>query len=249
MGILDKLFGSSGNSKEDKADDYLIIKKTSKVSSVFGIKSDLTLENLFNILSTIFYTKDVSEYIDEMIDEINNDGVSYFDDYFCVGVEENILYCGDVHASEMSVFVGIELLVKIFNEEFVRIQREQFGLDVKDYEGETFVYTLISDWNPVNNQNATDKVSYNDVKEKGGITYSQGEKYTDIRIFTRNESCYEINSLNTENIISPDKQKNIMECFYNGDKVLSNAKNMVLFIPKKHFDPKKWWLGWTGEDD
>ena len=203
-------------------DNDLIIKKTSKVSSVFGIKSDLTLENLFNILSTIFATKEVSEYIDEMIDEINNDGVSYYDDYFCVGVEENILYCGDVHASEMSVFVGIELLVKIFNEKFVRIQREQFGLDVKDYEGETFVYTQISDWNPVNNQGATS-----------------------IRIFTRNESCYEINSLNTENIISPDKQKNIMECFYNGDKVLRNAKNMVLFIPKKHFDPKKWWLGWT----
>ena len=157
-----------------------------------------------------------------MIDEINNDGVSYYDDYFCVGVEENILYCGDVHAAEMSVFVGIELLVKIFNEEFVRIQRKQFGLDVKDYEGETFVYTQISAWNPVNNQDATD-----------------------IRIFTRNESCYEINSLNTENIISPDKQKNIMECFYNGDKVLRNGKSMVLFIPKKHFDPKKWWLGWT----
>ena len=81
-----------------------------------------------------------------MIDEINNDGVSYYDDYFCVGVEENILYCGDVHAAEMSVFVGIELLVKIFNEEFVTIQREQFGLDVKGYEGETFVYTNISDW-------------------------------------------------------------------------------------------------------
>ena len=214
-------------------DNDLIIKKTSKVSSVFGIKSDLTLENLFNILSTISGTEEVSEYIDEMIDEINNDGVSYYDDYFCVGVEENILYCGDVHAAEMSVFVGIELLVKIFNEEFVTIQREQFGLDVKGYEGETFVYTNISDWDPVNNQDATD-----------------------IRIFTRNESCYEINSLNTENIISPDKQKNIMECFYNGDKVLRNGKSMVLFIPKKHFDPKKWsvklggdgwsdWLGWT----
>ena len=200
-------------------DKDLVIKKTSKVTSVFNVKSDITLENLFNILSsTDSYFRDIPDYIDEMIDEINENGESWYDK-FCVGVNENILYCDGGNGFFAEDLLAI--LVKIFDEAFVALEREDFWLDVKDYEGETFVYTNITD----------------------------SENNDLVRIFTRNDRYFYLNPLTTENIIPPDKQKSIMEYYYDHDKVLSDAKKMQLFMKKKYFDPKKWWLGWTCEHD
>jgi len=199
--------------------DNFTVNETTQVSFVFGVDTEITFEDLIKVISTSdSYFENIYEYVEEIIEELNNSGYSswdgaYFDiielEYDNGKKEKTLILEGDDECINKD---GI--LENIFNEEFVKLERVQFGLDVKDYEGVSFVFTNIT----VNN-------------------------HENLRFFTRNDWYSDLKPLKSKNIIPSNELKDITKYFH-GDKVIYDAKKITGLMLKKDFNPEKWWLGW-----
>lgn len=203
--------------------DNFTVNETTEVSFVYGVATEITFEDLIKVMSTSdSYFEDIHEYVEDIIEDLNNSGVSEFFDgeYFRIieleydnGKKEKTLLL----ESDYDEINKDGILENILNEEFVKLSREQFWLDVKDYE-KSFVFTDIT----VN-------------------------KHENLRFFTRNDWYSDLKPLKSKNIIPSNELKDITKYFYDGEKVIRDAKKITGHMFKKDFNPEKWWLGWNIE--
>lgn len=199
----------------DLNNDTDSIGKNTIVRVVLNHKTKIRFEKLINILSD--FDDDIEEYMDGMIEDLKEHNSTEFDGsvHYNFYLDEGVLIfdCSSSYQGR----IGIRILEKIFNEEFLYMQSTQFGLDVNKYNGEILVNSSVC---------------------------SKNKEY--LKEVTKGCSYFAMDSLKDENFMNSDEKK-LFKRYYDDESVekFYNAKYITYYMMKKHFNSDKWWIGWT----
>jgi len=195
------------------------INKDTIVTEIGGIKTNIKLGFLLEIFCELY---DI-DYVDEIIQEINDEEESFVDDYFIVAGDSKGLSC--YCASNTGYEYLTKVLEKVFKEEFYYMHSTTFFWDaeVKDQVLKTFI----------KKQLVSSEIYSSDGDEILGVT-------------TKDHSYYDVTEINEKNFLTND-EKILHDSLVENDQaeLLLDAKYQYYYIRKKEFNIEKWWLGWT----
>ena len=224
--LLSKKDKTVNKSSENKT--TMDINKDTIVSELGGVKTNIKLGFLLEIFCELY---DI-DYVDQIIQEINDEEESFVDEYFFIATsweDENNLRCDCVSNEGYEELTKV--LEKVFEEEFYYMRSDRYfwnvHAEVKDQVLKTFIKKQF-----VGSE----------------ICSSDGDEI--LSVTTKDHDYYDVTEINEKNFLTND-EKILDDSLVENDQAEAflDAKYQYYYIRKKEFNIEKWWLGWTGEDD
>ena len=224
--LLSKKDKTVNKSSENKT--TIDINKDTIVSELGGVKTNIKLGFLLEIFCELY---DI-DYVDQIIQEINDEEESFVDEYFFIATsweDENNLRCDCVSNEGYEELTKV--LEKVFEEEFYYMRSDRYfwnvHAEVKDQVLKTFIKKQF-----VGSE----------------ICSSDGDEI--LSVTTKDHDYYDVTEINEKNFLTND-EKILDDSLVENDQAEAflDAKYQYYYIRKKEFNIEKWWLGWTGEDD
>ena len=181
----------------------------------------------FGFLLEIFCELYDLDYVDEIIQELNQNEESNVDDAFLISVDdESFLKCSGT--SNIGCEDLIIILEKVFKQEFYYMRSDDYNwnADLEDTDLKTFIEKQFVD------------------------TIIESSNKTILEVTTKNHSYYDVTEINEKNFLTND-EKILDDSLSKNDEAEKSFSTsyQYYYIRKKDFNKENWWLGWTGEDD
>ena len=192
--------------------------KDSIVTSICGIDSNITIEKLYNSMTTdgIKFYEDLETTLEQL-----NDGFDDFDEF---------LFDGKTFSLNIQYDCGVtEFLENCFGEKYLMMVCTQFWYNNFNKDGKGGIWQF-----PGESINLVESI----IESDGDQIFSE---------ITKEHSEYDINEINESNFLSEserkdiDKYENDQEKYERGYK----ARYTWYFMKKSEFNLNKWWSGWT----
>ena len=201
----------------------MVINKDTIVKYIGPFESSIKFGFLLEILCELYDL----DYVDEIIQELNQNEESHVDDDFLISVDdESFLKCSGT--SNMGCEDLIIILEKVFKEEFYYMRSDYFTWDVEVEDPDL--------------KNFSNKYFVNSNIESNDKTI--------LIVITKDHDYYNVTKIDNNNFLTND-EKILFDSLSKNDKAEESyhGRYQYYYIRKKDFNKEKWWLGWTGEDE